>query len=451
MKYVSCFLFVFLITQLHAQTNGLLKSGPMLGYIEHREVLIWLEVTPEVREVEIRYQAENGDKCFSKKYDGVLQKNFNPIKMVLDGLDMNTVYNYDIWLNGMKMETLFKTTFKTKELWEWRKDAPDFSFLFGSCFYVNDSLYDRPGKPYGNDLSILDRMAEMPTDFMIWGGDNLYYREADYSSAYGLNYRYSYNFSIPQMQKLRGTRANFAIWDDHDFGPNNSGSSYELKDIALEVFKNNWGNKTFGEADNAGVYTKFQWSDAEFFLCDNRYYRDDTEINDSIGGKPNPNKKHMGAAQMKWLKNSLAFSKSVFKIIVIGGQVLNPMNDYEGLQQYPLEYAELINFIQEEKINGVVFLSGDRHFTELEKFIPKGGYPLYDLTSSSVTAGVYDISKSKEFNNPSRVEGTLFMKNNFARLSVTGAKKDRSLMMEIFDVNGAKVWDYKIHQNELSF
>lgn len=450
MKYISI-LLCFQLFQLQAQTSTLLKSGPMLGYVEHREVLIWLEVTPDVREIEIRYQAENGDKCFSKKYEGVLQKTFNPVKMVLDGLDMNTVYTYEIWLNGTKIITPFKTTFKTRELWEWRKDAPDFSFLFGSCFYINDSIYDRPGKPYGNDPDILERMADIPTDFMIWGGDNLYFREADYSSAYGIDYRYSYNFSIPQMQRLRATRANYAIWDDHDFGPNNSGSSYELKDIALDAFKKNWGNQSFGEPQNQGVYTKFQWSDVDFFLCDNRYYRDDTEIKDSIGGKPNPAKKHMGKEQMSWLKNSLAFSRGVFKVIVIGGQVLNPLNDKEGMRQYPLEFAELINFIKEEQITGVVFLSGDRHFTELERFVPEGSYPLYDLTCSAVTSGVYDVSRSSEFVNPGRVEGTLFMKNNFAKLSVSGAKGDRTMLMEIFDGTGAKAWEYKINQKELVF
>jgi len=46
-------------------------------------------------------------------------------------------------------------SFTTKDLWQWRKPVPDFSFLTGSCAYFNQPEYDRSGKPYGGDSSIL--------------------------------------------------------------------------------------------------------------------------------------------------------------------------------------------------------------------------------------------------------------------------------------------------------
>ncbi|MBA2423607.1 MAG: hypothetical protein H0V61_10355, partial [Chitinophagales bacterium] len=56
MKYVLFLTsFIAIIKFLPAQDTTLLIAGPMLGYIEHTEALIWLQVTPRVKEIEIRY------------------------------------------------------------------------------------------------------------------------------------------------------------------------------------------------------------------------------------------------------------------------------------------------------------------------------------------------------------------------------------------------------------
>ena len=59
---------------------------------------------------------------------------------------------------------------------------------------------------------------------------------------------------------------------------------------------------------------------------------------------------------MQWLQNALLFSKAPFKIIVTGSQVLNPKNKYECMQEYPFEYNQLLNFLADKKIKGVIFL-----------------------------------------------------------------------------------------------
>lgn len=428
-----------------------LVSGPMIGYIEHREALIWLEVAPEVSKVVIKYQ-ENGKPQTLKTviYDGSLGKKYNPIKVRLEELDMNTAYEYSIFLNDKKVDLPFSTSFKTKKLWEWREPAPDFTFLVGSCFYMNDPTYDRPGKPYGQDPIILETMGNTPSDFMLWTGDNLYLREADYSSEAGIAYRYSYNFKQSQFQKLRATRANYATWDDHDYGPDNSDETYELKQVAYETFKKYWGNKSFGEPDNEGVYNKFRWSDCDFLLMDDRYHRSADDLPELMDGKPNPNKQFYGKKQMQWLQNSLISSNATFKFIVSGGQMLNPMSkDKECFMGYPLEWKELMDFIVNNKISGVIFLTGDRHFSEIIKYQPQGFYPLYEFTCSAVTSGVSNISKSKEFTNPDRVPGTLLIQNNFGKISVSGDKENRQVTLETYDIDGVKKWDFTIKKSDL--
>ncbi len=428
-----------------------LIAGPMLGYVEHREALIWLEVPPPVKNVSIRYfQEGKPETAQTANYKGSLGMPYNPIKIVLSSLEMDTPYEYEVIIDDKKLDFPFPTKLKTKRLWEWREAAPDFSFMIGSCFYVNDPTYDRPGKPYGQDPKILETMANMPADFMLWTGDNLYLREADYSSAAGIAYRYSFNFRFPPFQKLRAVRANYAIWDDHDFGPNDSDGSFELKETTLHTFKKYWGNKTFGEPDNVGIYSKFRWSDCDFLMMDDRYHRAADHMPDSINGKPNPNKVFYGKKQMDWLKNSLIASDATFKFIVTGGQMLNPMaKEKECMMSYPAEWQELIDFITINKIKGVLFITGDRHMSEIIQLKRKNTYPLYEFTCSAVTSGFANITKSPEFKNPDRVAGTLLMENNFGKINISGAKGDRKLTIETYNGNGERKWVFAVNEKDL--
>ena len=49
------------------------------------------------------------------------------------------------------------------------------------------------------------------------------------------------------MQPLLARTHNYAIWDDHDFGPNDSDRSSAIKAITLEAFKDSWPNPSYGQ------------------------------------------------------------------------------------------------------------------------------------------------------------------------------------------------------------
>lgn len=429
-----------------SQDTSLLVAGPMLGYVEHREALIWLEVTPAVTSIQLKYfKKDNPSKVKTFNFTGKLGQDYNPEKIVLEDLDMNSQYSYEIYLNGKKQTFKYPLSFTTKDIWEFRKPAPDFSFIFGSCAYINDPAYDRPGEPYGRSPRIFDTIAKTPSDFMLWLGDNTYTREADYTSKSGFYYRYTHTRKCRDMQQLLASRPNFAIWDDHDYGPNDANSSFELKDVSLETFKDFWGNKSYGEADNPGTYTKFTWSDCDFFLLDDRYYRDDDNINDSSAEK-----KFLGDRQMEWLENGLLFSSASFKFLAFGSQVLNPLNDFEGFLHYRAEYNELIQFITKYRISGVIFLSGDRHISEIIKVQPAGLYPLFDITSSAFTSGNSPkFMQGKEAANPYRVVPEPVLDQNFIKLSVSGARYNRIATIEAINVDNKVVWQYVLHQADL--
>ena len=114
---------------------------------------------------------------------------------------------------------------------------------------------------------------------MLWLGDNIYLREADWNTRTGIMYRYTHTRSLPEMQPLLASSINYAIWDDHDFGPNDADRSYHLKNTTLEAFKLFWANPTYGIVGDSGVATTFEWGDVQFFMLDNRYFRAPNERN----------------------------------------------------------------------------------------------------------------------------------------------------------------------------
>ena len=430
-----------------SQQNNLI-SGPWAGDVQMRTAIIWAEVTPNVKKVAVQYYSVNNpSKKIVVTYKGVLENDFNPIKIPLNGLAINTSYFYNLIVDGKEIKTPFATKFVTQDLWQWRKPAPDFSFLAGSCNYVNDPAVDRPGKPYGGDSSIFETMAKTGAAFHVWMGDNWYTREVDFGSAWGLNYRASHDRAQKVIQPFLAAMPQYGIWDDHDYGPDNSGKSFYLKNESREIFKNYMVNPSYGE-EGKGIYTKVSYSDVDLFLTDDRYFRSEENIPDSVNGLPSKDKHFFGPMQMEWLKNNLEFSKATFKIIVIGSQILNPLGRSENMQRYSAEYNELINFIKNQKINGVVFFSGDRHHSEIIKIENPNFYPLYDVTLSSYTAGISKVN-GEEKNNIYRVKGTLVEENNFGKLSISGPKENRVMKIECIGTKGKELSSFVINSNDL--
>jgi alkaline phosphatase D len=441
--------FYAILLHAAAQPSGIhpLIAGPMLGQVELRTASIWLEVSPEIRSVSLTYwKQQEPAKRYTRKYAGILGNDFNPVKFELGGLDFNNTYQYQINLDGKP--TGSTASFITKDLWQWRKPAPDFSFLTGSCAYFNEAIYDRPGKPYGGDSSIFETMAATPGSFMVWLGDNWYTREADHFSAWGLWYRASHDRSLKILQPFWKAMPHYAIWDDHDYGPDNSDGSYILKDQSREVFMHYWCNPSYGE-NGKGIYTMVSYADVDLFLTDDRYFRSADEILDSVLGKPNPEKHFFGKSQLAWLENALVNSIATFKIIAVGSQVLNPINDdFECLHHYSAEYNELMNFLGTQKISGVLFLSGDRHHSEIIRTNRPGNYPLYDITVSPFTSGIARV-KGIEINSPARVAGTLVEEQNFSKISFSGEKGNRTMTVTFIGLRGIQKASWKLSEKEL--
>ena len=442
MKRKLLCLFSFGLFGLGLLAQSKVQSGPMVGYSTMREVLLWVQTTNSAEVHFEYYDQEVPGERFKTEAMTTKQTNGFVAKLIADQVLPGKKYGYELFLDGVQVKRDYPLEFQSQTLWQWRTDPPEVNFVVGSCNYVNEERFDRPGTPYGSDYEIFESIYKKNPDFMLWLGDNTYLREPDWNSRTGFLHRYTHTRSLPQLQPLLASTHHYAIWDDHDFGPNDSDGSFWLKDMASEIFKLFWGNPNYDVINKGGITGSFQWADLQFFLLDNRYYR---TSNNNHATK----REMLGKPQIDWLINALASSSAPFKFVCIGGQVLSTEAMHENYATFPIEQRYLLDKIREARIEGVIFLDGDRHHTGLSRMQESQDvYPIYDLTCSSLTAGAYP---NKEELNQFRLEETLFGKHNFGLLQVTGKHTDRVLKITILDKDGKEVWTRDIRANDLKY
>jgi alkaline phosphatase D len=411
----------------------------MLGYSDYKEVLIWLQTKNE-GEIIIAYTDSKGTTAYTEPVKTSKASNYIA-KIYPRPLEFGETYTYEVILNGQKLDFDYKLEFETLQLWQYRMDPPDFSFAIGSCYYANDIKDDRPGTPYGDSYKIFNSILEKDPNFMIWGGDNVYLRVPDFLTEKSLEYRYKHARSVPELQALLGSVHHYAIWDDHDYGPNDSDKSYVNKKITEKLFNDYWGNPNTNVVGNGGITGQFIWNDVEFFLLDNRYHRDSNKLRTT-------NKSYFGEEQVEWLINALASSNATFKVVVSGGQIISDAPKFENYATFPEERIRLLERLDENKIEGVLFVTGDRHHTEISKLDRENAYPLIDITCSPLTSGTHD---PRDEGNTNLVQGKRFFERNFGIVNVSGKRKNRTLELTIFDADGTKVWGYTVNAKDLRY
>ncbi len=433
MNYIKILLFLISILPnlLFAQSE-LLQSGPMLGYSDYGEVLLWVQTKKEAT-VHFEYWKE---KDVAKKFKTESFLTFNSdaftAKLIADKLELGEVYQYELFINNQVIKLPYKTKFKSQSFWNKKNNTPkNFKLAIGSGVYINDDKFDGIGLGRGGEYHIFNTILSKKPEFMLWIGDNIYLRGGEWNTSRGIQNRYTHTRSLPEMQPLLGSVHNYAIWDDHDFGPNDSDRSFIHKDKTLEGFKLFWGNPSFGLPGQKGTTTMFSWQDVDFFLLDNRYYRSPTL-------RKSGNKTILGEEQLEWLIDALTFSEANFKMIVFGGLVLSTEkgNSQNYIDGYEEERNYLLKRLEEENLQNVFFLTGDKHFSEASKIKNDHGIEIFEICFSALTSRV-NTNKVVNYN---QIEGSLVQKRNFGLLEFSGSKSERKLTVTIYDSYGKSEW-----------
>ncbi len=347
---------------LDAASAKWLALGPLLGHVSETDARIWIKASGPAR-ASLRV-SQAADLSQARKISGPRLASDTEFAGVITvpGLSPATRYYYRVELDGVPVELPPYTSFTTAPA---TGSHQHLRFAFVSC-----SGYE----PYDPAPGWADLGTRTNIDLILMLGDNHYGNSPEL-----LKQRAAYRGQRQSVGFREVTRRlpTYAVWDDHDFGPNDSDSNQPLKEQAFRAFLEHWANPSYGEPGNPGVYFKFSHGDIDFFLTDGRYYRNpNTQTN-------NPAKSMLGRPQVEWLKRSLKASRATVKVLASGGE-WQSHGTADSWTSFPKERDEILNFIRDEGIGGVILISGDRHFTAAyqvqKRFIevtsgPIGGNP----------------------------------------------------------------------------
>ena len=152
--------FFLLFTLPMQGQHSLLQSGPMVGYAQMKEVMLWAQ-SKEAATLQIVYWEENFPEMRFYTDSVSTQKNRGfTAHLLADQVEPGKTYAYSLLINGNQLELPYPTRFKTPPLWQYRSDPPPMQIAMGSCAFVNDSIYDRPGRPYGGGYEVFESLAQ---------------------------------------------------------------------------------------------------------------------------------------------------------------------------------------------------------------------------------------------------------------------------------------------------
>jgi alkaline phosphatase D len=319
------------------------------------------------------------------------------------------------------------------------------TIAFGSC-----SNQDKP-------LPIFSVIAKHQPDLFIYLGDNIY---ADTYSMCKMKRKYLKLSKNKDFRLFREKTPIIATWDDHDYGQNDIGRHYTKKEQSKKIFL-----RFFKEPENserrkhAGIYTSYLYPFAgktiQIILLDNRTFRDDLLPYD---GSLNGDSTHsydmdyspytkadstlLGAEQWRWLEGEL-LKKADLRIIGSSTQFATEYNGYETWANFPHEQKRMLQLIQSTQANGVFFISGDVHYSELSLLENAYTYPIYDLTASGLTEK-WGFAAPNKF----RV-GQPVIQNHFAVITINLKLKDPEIKLQVWDISDSLRIEQIVHLSEM--
>lgn len=369
-RFITTIIWCMALSSLKLFANPHLELGPMLGHVGSHDVRIWIKSSENAKTTLLLSEAPSMLQPLRVNGPHLKADTDHNGHIHASNLKPSTLYYYDVLLDGVSCLKSPRPTFQTAPI---AGSPTHLRFSFGSCV-------GREGK---HAAAAWGQMAADPSiKMLLMLGDNHYADTTDPALQRSAYYDHR---GIAGFRDLAKRTSVYGIWDDHDYGPNNSDYTTKGRKKSLETFKSMWANPAYGEAENPGIYYRFSYGDIDFFMLDVRYYRSPNTSQD-YGSKS-----MLGERQWQWLKQGLRNSSAKLKFIASGSE-WQKHGQVDSWTSFKREQIEFFNWIAEQEIKGAILLSGDRHFT--------AGYQIngriIEITSGPLGADNYPTSNLPE-------------------------------------------------------
>jgi alkaline phosphatase D len=218
-------------------------------------------------------------------------------------------------------------------------------------------------------LSVLSRAAERTDlDAFLFCGDNAYcdgaVSLADYRSEYVAH------FGRADHVAVRAATGMYITWDDHEIKNDLNPESIDESQLTA-AFKAFFEHAPVVESTSRRIWRSARWGKtAEVFVLDCRSERKPSTI-------LSDNPQYISPEQMQWLKLGLSASPATFKIIMNSVPITNMPSVWDAYptdrwEAYGKQRTEILSYIDDANITGVLWLSGDFHLAFISKVSTSG-------------------------------------------------------------------------------
>lgn len=312
----------------------------------------------------------------------------------------------------------------------------------GSCM-----KQDRPAP-------VLQMVRELQPELFIWLGDNVY---GDTQDMAVLEAKYRQVAAKPTFAALRAEVPMIATWDDHDYGVNDGGREYPMKEASKEVFLRFWQEPADSpRRARPGIHTSYRFTDPagkrtlQVILLDTRTFRSPLTRNTTSSYKndyrpdSNPENTFLGADQWAWLRERLQ-EPADLRLIGTSIQFGHEYNGWESWTNFPTEVDRMVDLIVSTRAQGVVFLSGDVHWGEISVLKAPKCYPLHDLTASGINSEWDNLEP-----NRNRI-GQACMDHHFGWIEIDWQQADPRVALQVRDGTGRVRAKTSVRLSQLRF
>ena len=299
------------------------------------------EATDSVR-VALTTEASFEDPVFTA-YRAVNEAS-RTVTFPIDSLETGTHYRYAVEVEGA-LDTLKAGTFRTP------LEGPfPFRIIVGGCSIT------------GSDRPVFDVIRRQDPLFFLHVGD-FHYENLDGEDPEAYRQAYRDVLASPAQSALYRSTPIAYMWDDHDYGPNNSDRFSPGQASAREAYRTMTPHYPLAAGlGNVPIFQSFSIGRLHFILTDLRSSR---RPHSRFSRVPTM----MGERQKDWFKQEILFAKEAGEVIVWVSSVpwiyrANPRSDSWG--GYAEEREEIADFLKENEVENIFILAGDAHMVAMD-------------------------------------------------------------------------------------
>ncbi len=278
----------------------------------------------------------------------------------IGALEPGTPYRYAVEVEG-ELDTLRAGSFETP-----REGPFSYRVIAGGCAVT------------GSDRPVFDVIRRQEPLFFLHLGD-MHYENIDSDDPEAYREAWREVLASPSQSALYRSTPIAYMWDDHDYGPNNSDRLAPGREAARRAYQEIIPHyPLMAGSGNVPITQSFAVGRIRYILSDLRSTR--LPGRRAFGRTPTL----MGARQKDWFKQELLRAKEAGEVVVWVSSVpwiYRDSRTSDSWGGYHEEREEIANFIKEHGIDDIVIMGGDAHMVAMDDgtnsdYATGGGAPI---------------------------------------------------------------------------